>query len=69
MDSDIKQNTIQSDTEIAGKDQRHREQNEQRYVDMKVNGLFREEYVEKLVRNWADRYVDAGLWKNCKTWD
>lgn len=53
----------------GGKDQGHREQNEQRCVDMKLIGMFREEYAEKLVRNWANRYVDAWLWENSKAWD
>lgn len=43
---------------------RNREQHEQKYVDMQVNGIFREDYVEKLVRNEATRYIDAGLWKD-----
>lgn len=53
----------------GGKDQGHREQNEQRCVDMKLNEMFREAYIEKLVRSWANRYIDAWLWENCKTLD
>lgn len=53
----------------GGKDRGHREQKEQSCVDMKLTGMFREEYIEKLARSWANRYVDAWLWENCKPSD